>query len=258
MTVDAAETTELLQQLIRNRCVNDGTPESGNELRSVDTLKQVLDAPHLEFQTYAPANLPHRASLIARLEGYSPSARVVALVAHTDVVPASPEAWRYDPFGGEVIDGEVWGRGAVDMLGQTAAMATALSNLARSSWRPTGSVVFMALADEEAGSEFGCEWLFKRHAEDMRADVVFTEIGGVQEKQYVTVGTEEKGWASIDIIVHGVSGHGSAPWATNNAIIKAACVIAELEKMRPVAHISPAWRVWIESGLVRHAGRACF
>lgn len=239
------EAVELLQRLIRNACVNEGTAESGFETRSVDTLSQVLDGHGIHLERYAPQGLPHRASLIGRLEGRRPAGRTVALVAHTDVVPAESSAWQHDPFGGDYVDGEVWGRGAVDMLGQTTAMALAFNRLARSGWRPPyGTAVFMALADEEAGSEYGCQWLFDNHPEVMRADVVFTELGGIQLGRYVTVGTEEKGWASIDIVIYGTSGHGSTPWGSDNAIQKAAVVVNKLPHLHLHTSTSLAWKAW--------------
>src|SRR5262245_21720836 len=106
------EVTELLQTLIRNQCVNDGSVSSGNEIRSADVLTNVLEGPGIDVQCYEPE--PGRSSVVARIEGSDPEAPTLLLMGHTDVVPVSPERWRNDPFGGEVIDGEVWGRGAVD------------------------------------------------------------------------------------------------------------------------------------------------
>jgi len=125
-----AEVTDLLQQLIRNACVNDGTPESGHESRSVDLLAQYLGDTGLDLERYVAQ--PGRENLVARIEGSDPTAPALLLMGHTDVVPANPDGWRRDPFGGEVVDGEVWGRGAVDMLNLTATMAVAFRALARS------------------------------------------------------------------------------------------------------------------------------
>ena len=112
----------MLQQLIRNGCVNDGTPESGHEVRSTDLLRTYLEGSGLDLETYEP--IPGRASLVARIEGTNPDAPTLMLMGHTDVVPAT-DGWTRDPFGGELVDGEVWGRGAVDMLNLTASMAVA-------------------------------------------------------------------------------------------------------------------------------------
>ena len=80
-------------------------------------------------------------------------------MGHTDVVPVSPAGWQRDPFGGELVDGEVWGRGAIDMLNLTSSMAVATKHLAAAGWRPKGTLVYLAVADEEAGGVHGAEWL---------------------------------------------------------------------------------------------------
>ena len=130
------ETVALLQTLIRNQCVNEGTAESGFETRSVDVLAQYLGDSGLDLERYEAT--PGRQNLVARIEGTDPTAPTLLLMGHTDVVPVSPESWRRDPFGGEIIDGEVWGRGAVDMLNLTTTMAVAFRALARSGFKPRG------------------------------------------------------------------------------------------------------------------------
>src|SRR2546428_11425549 len=119
-----AETTDVLQRLIRNSCVNEGTPESGSEIRSVDLLESYLRVPGIEMKRYEP--IPGRASLVLRIEGSDPKAASLHLMGHIDVVPVTPSVWRHDPFAAELIDGEVWGRGAIDMLRVTASMAGAV------------------------------------------------------------------------------------------------------------------------------------
>src|ERR671936_190849 len=106
----AGEVTELLQHLIRNACVNDGTRESGGELRNADLLAGYLEGTGLEMQMFEP--VPGRASLVGRIEGTDPSAPSLLLMGHTDVVPVTAENWRHDPFGAEIVEGEIWGRGA--------------------------------------------------------------------------------------------------------------------------------------------------
>ncbi len=102
----AAEATDLLQHLIRNACVNDGTPGSGQEQRSADILTTYLEGSGVELETYEPA--PGRTSLVAKLAGSDPTAPSLTLLGHTDVVPANSDDWTHDPFGGELIDGTVW------------------------------------------------------------------------------------------------------------------------------------------------------
>ena len=139
MTDVTAETTDVLQRLIRNSCVNEGTPESGHEIRSVDLLESYLRVPGVEMKRYEP--VPGRASLVLRIEGSDPKAPSLHFMGHTDVVPVTPSGWRHDPFAGELIDGEVWGRGAVDMLDVTASMAVAVRRLLTSGFRPKGTLI---------------------------------------------------------------------------------------------------------------------
>ncbi len=125
-----AEVTEVLQAFIRNACVNDGTPDSGGEVRSADLVTGYLEGSGLELEYYEPH--PGRRSVLAKIEGSDPTAPGLMLMGHTDVVPVNDSGWTHDPFGGELIDGVVWGRGAVDMLNLTASMMVAFKHLADS------------------------------------------------------------------------------------------------------------------------------
>ena len=138
------EAVELLQRLVRNRCVNDGTPGSGNETRSAEDIRDYLSVPGgPDMDLLAP--LPNRGSLVLRLDGTDPDAPSLCLIGHTDVVPVNPSTWSRDPFGGEVVDGEMWGRGAVDMLNLTASMAVAVRHLLSEGFRPRGTLVYVCL-----------------------------------------------------------------------------------------------------------------
>src|SRR5919204_4615050 len=132
------ETTDLLQHLIRNGCVNDGRPESGHESRSVELLTSYLEGAGLDIERFEP--VPDRARIVARIGGSDPAAPSLLLMGHTDVVPVNADRWRRDPFGGELVDGEVWGRGAFDMLSLTASMAVAFRRLAVGGFRPPGTL----------------------------------------------------------------------------------------------------------------------
>ncbi len=96
---------------------------------------------------------------MAKIHGSDPTAPSLTLLGHTDVVPANPDDWSHDPFGGELIDGEVWGRGAIDMLNLTATMATGFRHLALTGFRPAGDLTYVAVADEEALGTHGAQWL---------------------------------------------------------------------------------------------------
>src|SRR5262249_22812072 len=180
--VDSArtgETVELLQHMIRNRCVNDGTAASGQEVRNSDLLRDYLAGSGLDIEVYEPATAPGRASLVARIEGTDPKAPTLCLMGHTDVVPVTREHWTRDPFGGELVNGEVWGRGAVDMLNLTASQAVAFRALARrpGGWRPRGTLVYLACADEEAGGRLGARPVCERPLARPPADYPLTEHG---------------------------------------------------------------------------------
>lgn len=244
-----AETIELLQTMIRNRCVNDGTVASGHETRNADVLRQFLGSAGFDVQQYEPT--PGRATLVARIEGTDPHSRSLCLMGHTDVVPVNEEGWTRDPFGGELVDGEVWGRGAVDMLNLTASMAVAFRNLARSGFRPTGDLVYVAVADEESGSAHGMQWMADHERDAIMADYVLTESGGLhsgpKEQPYVGITVGEKGVAWRRLRVRGTPGHGSAPFKADNALMTAAAVIQRIGDYRPSPRFHELWRTRVES-----------
>ncbi|HEV2369056.1 MAG TPA: M20/M25/M40 family metallo-hydrolase [Acidimicrobiales bacterium] len=241
-----AQTVELLQQLIRNRCVNDGSPESGHEVRNADVLRAYLEGGGLDVEQFEPT--PGRGSLVVRIEGSDADAPTLCLMGHTDVVPVSPSGWTRDPFGGELVDGEVWGRGAIDMLNLTASMAVAVRDLASQGWRPRGTLVYLAVADEEAGGGHGAGWLTEHEYDAVRADYVLTESGGIVHSvpagRLVTLTSGEKGIAWRRLRVRGTPGHGSMPFGTDNALVKAAEVVRRLAEYRPRAQVTDVWRAF--------------
>jgi acetylornithine deacetylase/succinyl-diaminopimelate desuccinylase-like protein len=245
-----ADTVALVQAMIRNACVNDGRPDSGEEHRSADVVESYLTegGPHgLEIVRFEPT--PGRRSLVATLPGTDPTAPSLLLLGHTDVVPVTASGWRRDPFGGELVDGEVWGRGALDMLNLTASMAVALRTLARSRRRPRGSIVYCAVADEEAGGEHGARWLVREHPEVVGCDYVITESGGISlhgpTGHRVTITVGEKGVAARRLVVRGTPGHGSMPYGTDNALVKAAEVVRRVGAYRSTAVVSEVFRDYV-------------
>jgi acetylornithine deacetylase/succinyl-diaminopimelate desuccinylase-like protein len=247
------QTVELLQQLIRNQCVNDGTVASGQEVRTTDLLRTYLQGSGLDLEVYEPLAAPGRTSLVARIEGSDPTAPTLCLMGHTDVVPVTPKTWTRDPFGGELVDGEVWGRGAVDMLNLTASQAVALKALARRGWRPRGTLVYLACADEEAGGTLGAGHVCAEHWDAVRADYVLTENGGmVSQAKHgdaldVTVHVGEKGVAWRRLKVKGTPGHGSMPYGADNALVKAAHVVSRLADYRPSPYVDDLWTAFVDS-----------
>jgi len=250
MTVAAPNaSTELLQQMIRLQCVNNGHADSGDETRAAELLRPLVELPGVEVQTFGP--LENRKSLIARLPGTDPTAPTLLLLGHTDVVPVQPDDWRYDPFGGELIDGWVWGRGAIDMLCVTASMAAAFADLARRRVALPGTVVFAAVADEEAGGTAGAGWLLDNHREHVMADYVLTECGGTPlhtpSGMKLPVLVAEKGAAWTRLVVHGRAAHGSTPLMGDNALVKASEVVRRIAEHRPLAQIHDTWRGYVRA-----------
>ncbi len=240
------ETTELIQQLIRNACVNDGTPDSGHETRSAETLASYLQHPGVEVKRYEPH--PGRGSLVLRIEGSDPHAASLHLMGHIDVVPVNPAGWQRDPFGGELVDGQVWGRGAIDMLAVTASMAVSVRALLRDGFRPRGTLVYSAMADEEALGTYGAAWLTENAWDDVRTDFLLTEFGGARlpvpgaAGPLLPVSSGEKGSHWLQLRVRGRPGHGSMPYRTDNALTKAAEAVARIGSYRPPVELHELWR----------------
>ena len=239
--------TELLRTLIRNACVNTGEISSGNEAKSVDALEDFFAGSGLSCERYTSA--PGRMSLITRIEGRDPNAPTLLLMGHTDVVPVNPSGWQRDPFGAELVDGIVWGRGAIDMLNLTATMAVATRRMATSGFRPRGTLIYLAVADEEAGGTYGASHLLEHEFDAVKCDYVVTENGGVPiptrsgVKLCVLVGEKGLNWRRL--VVHGTPGHGSRPFRTDNALVNAAKVVQRLAEYRPKARILDAWRNYV-------------
>jgi len=248
MTTVMEETTDLLQHLIRNECVNDGTPASGHESRSVDTLASYLQAPGVEMKRYEPQ--PGRGSLVLRIEGSDPKAPSLHFMGHTDVVPVTRSGWRHDPFAAELIDGEVWGRGAIDMLDVTASMAVAVRHLLTAGFRPKGTFIYSAVADEEALGTYGAQWLTENAWDEVRSDFLVTEFGGARfplgRGAKLPIMTAEKGSQWTRLRVKGTPGHGSMPYQSDNAVVKAAEIITRVGRYRAPLRLHELWRRFVE------------
>jgi acetylornithine deacetylase/succinyl-diaminopimelate desuccinylase-like protein len=252
ITADVAEgpTTELLQSLIRNRCVNDGSPDSGEEVRNADLLQTYLEGVGLGVERFD--SRPGRTSIVARIEGSDAGAPALCLMGHTDVVPVNPDGWSRDPFGGELIDGEVWGRGAIDMLCITSSMAVAFRQLAQEGFRPKGTLIYFGVADEEAGGHWGAEHMIDNHWDAVGADYVLTESGGYSTTgadgdRHITINVAEKGIAWRRLRVRGTPGHGSMPYGSDNALITASEIVRRLATYRTPVRLNDLWEARLES-----------
>ncbi|MCD2197295.1 M20/M25/M40 family metallo-hydrolase [Actinomycetospora endophytica] len=249
MSAATGEVVELLTTMIRNGCVNTGDVASGQEVRTADTLRAFLgDA----VDTAVVDAAPGRRSVVARLRGSDPTAPSLGLVCHTDVVPATDADWTRDPFAGEVDQGIVWGRGAIDMLDTTATMAVAMRRAgfaARRGIRPRGDIVFVAAADEEGHADHGTRYLLDHHRDEVMADRIVTEGGGwpltTGPVPALSWAVAEKGSAWLRLDVHGRAGHAAMPHGADNALVTAAEVVRRLAEHRVAPSIPAEWEAWV-------------
>ncbi len=236
---------DLLQQLIRNGCVNDGSRDSGHEHRSVKTLQDFFGQPG---EVVEPAE--GRQSVIYRIPGTDPNAPRLLLLPHLDVVPVSRAGWSVDPFAAEIADGFVWGRGAVDMLNLTAAMAVAFAPYLRGELPPLpGDLILAAVADEEASGVHGAHYLVDHRWDLVATEYILTEVAYPSiptpdgAAHLVAVGEKGPFWTKLR--ARGTPGHGSSPYRADNALAPMAAAINGLfETEAPVA-ITPEWETFL-------------
>ncbi len=232
------ETVALLQALIRLETVN----PPGNETKAAELLRGYLEPVGVECELYARS--PERANLVARIRGRGEGPSLL-LLSHTDTVLADPAEWSVDPWSGEVRDGAVWGRGALDMKGQVAANAVAIASLAREGFEPAGDLIFAATADEEMGEgiAFGLEWLCAEHPDAVRCNYAINEGAGdrmeLGGRVLYLCSTAEKRSSPFVLRVHGRSGHASMPAIADNALVKASALIERLGRFAPEPRLTP-------------------
>jgi acetylornithine deacetylase/succinyl-diaminopimelate desuccinylase-like protein len=226
----AADAIRLLQTLIRFNTVN----PPGNEREAQEFLLRELTDAGMECELLGRS--PERPNLVARLRGDGPGP-VLAFLAHVDTVPADPSEWSRDPWGGELVDGDVWGRGALDMKDQLSAEVAACARLARDGWRPRGELLLVITADEEAGAAFGAQWLCAEHPQAVRADLVVNEGAGLRiefgGRRFYPVSVGEKGVFRFRLRTRGVGGHASLPGVGENALLKLAPLLTRLGSQPP-------------------------
>ncbi len=216
----AAEAEELLRGLIRFDTVN----PPGNEQPAQEHL-----AAHLRdagFEVELLGAQPQRPNLLARLRGRE-DGPTLCYLGHVDTVLAEPSEWSHDPWSGDLADGFIWGRGALDMKNQVAAEIAAVASLARSGWRPArGELLVAAVVDEETGGELGAQWITEQHPEKVRCDLLINEGGGAafdyRGQRCYGVCCAEKGVFRFTLATKGVAGHASMPGMGENALLKMA------------------------------------
>jgi acetylornithine deacetylase/succinyl-diaminopimelate desuccinylase-like protein len=229
------EVVRVARDLIRLDTTNAREPGLGNETLCAEYLQDYLRSNGVDAELVARE--PHRANLVARIPGGGGES--LAFVGHTDVVPSDPRDWTHPPFDAVVDDdGWLWGRGAVDMKNEVAARAVAMAELARTGFRPSGDLWFLAVADEEDGfADVGMRWLLEERT-DIRPDHSINEGGGERlvlsdGRHVVGLSVGEKGTLPVTVTAVGEAGHASVPTLGNNAVPLLARLIPRLGNGMP-------------------------
>ena len=237
------EALDCLRALIRL----DTTNPPGNERIAADYIADALAAHGVESVIRESA--PTRASLIARHPGTDSSKGALLLSSHTDVVPVERSGWTREPFSGEIADGCVWGRGAIDMKSKCATDLVLMTALKRAGAKPDRDVIMAAVADEEAGSDYGAKFLVERHPELVRESYVLNEVGGftihLRNRRFYPIQIAEKGFVTIKMKVTAMPGHGSMP-RSDTAISRIAELITKIVKTPMRKNVSPFMRKTLE------------
>ncbi len=222
---------DLLGRLIQTNTVN----PPGNEAPVQEFLRGSLTAAGFECELLEAE--PGRPNLVARLQGATDGPTLTYL-GHVDTVRADPDEWSFDPWAGDVADGWVRGRGALDMKGQVASEVAAAVALGGSGWRPrSGELKLVITADEEVGGGLGAHWLCEQHSDKVRSDFVVNEGGGelveFGGRRLYMLSVGEKGIFRMKLRTHGEAGHASLPRIGDNALLKLAGYLAALSEQPP-------------------------
>jgi acetylornithine deacetylase/succinyl-diaminopimelate desuccinylase-like protein len=230
------EAAALLSRLIQFNTVN----PPGNERPAQEYLAAHLSAAGFTCELLGAE--PDRPNLVARLSGRAPGPTLCYL-GHVDTVLADAGAWTHDPWSGELADGYVWGRGALDMKSQVAAEVAAAAWLARSGWRPAhGELLIVTVVDEETGGALGAEWITREHPQKVRCDLLLNEGGGgvfeYDGRRCYTVCCAEKGVFRFELTTDGIAGHASMPAMGVNALLKMGPVLDHFAARQPSYHLT--------------------
>ncbi|MEP7356573.1 MAG: M20/M25/M40 family metallo-hydrolase, partial [Anaerolineales bacterium] len=240
-----AETIRHLQTLLRM----DTTNPPGNESVAAEYLAAILQAEGIE--PLLLESTPGRGNVIARLKGTG-EAPPLLLYSHTDVVPAEPSYWTHPPFGGEIADGMVWGRGALDMKDDVAEQLMVMLTLKRQGVALKRDVIYAATADEEIGGldGFGVSWLVRHHPDLLRAEFGLSEVGGhntlFAEKRVYLIQVAEKGTCWLKVRAHGRPGHGSLPH-NDNAVLHLTRALNQLAANGLPYHLTGAASAFLDA-----------
>ena len=239
------ETADVLARLIRFKTVN----PPGNERECQEWLAAYLRDAGLEVELLGAE--PERPNLVARLKGDEPGP-VLGYLSHVDTVLADPEDWTLDPWSGETRDGFLWGRGTLDMKGQTAAEAVAAASLARNGWRPArGELKLISVVDEETGGRLGAQWLTEERPDLARVDWLVNEGGGplmpYGDRRLYPVCCSEKGTFRFTVRARGQAAHAAIPGFGDNALLKLAPVVSRLGELQSEFDVTAEPRALLEA-----------
>ena len=207
-----SEAIQICQDLIRIPSVNFGEGKGDEKAVAEYVVKSLAEA-GIESTIYESA--PGRCNVMARIRGSDSTRPGLVVHGHIDVVPVNADDWSVDPFCGDIIDGMIWGRGAVDMKNMDAMILATVRQWARDGYVPPRDIVLAFFADEEAGSIFGSHWLVKNHPELFAGCTeAISEVGGFSVtvgngKRLYMIETAEKGIHWMKLTAHGRAGHGS-------------------------------------------------
>jgi acetylornithine deacetylase/succinyl-diaminopimelate desuccinylase-like protein len=247
LSTPATESEELLASLIRFDTVN----PPGNERPAQEHLADHLTQAGFECELLGAE--PGRPNLVARLRADPAAAAAgptLCYLGHVDTVLADAGEWTRDPWSGEILDGFLWGRGALDMKSQVAAEVAAAASLARSGWRPArGELLIVAVVDEETGGSLGAQWITETHPEKVRCDLLVNEGGGAvfeyAGKRRYGVCCAEKGVFRFTVTTEGVAGHASMPAMGENALLKMAGVLERFAARQPSYRLTDEPRAFL-------------
>src|SRR4051794_38748686 len=228
----------LLRELIRFDTVN----PPGNERPAQEHLAGMLEGAGLEVELLG--RTPERPNLVARLRG-SGDGPTLCLLSHVDTVYATPGDWSHDPWSGDLADGCIWGRGALDMKSQTAAEVAAAVGLANEGWRPAGGdLLVVVVVDEETRGSEGAQWICEHHPDLVRCDMLLNEGAGTvipyDGERVYGVCVAEKGVFRFKLRTGGVAGHASIPKIGDNALLKLGPLLQAMSERQPSFDVTPA------------------
>ncbi|MCF3129911.1 M20/M25/M40 family metallo-hydrolase [Streptomyces olivochromogenes] len=243
------EVVDLCRELIRIDTSNYGDHSGPGERKAAEYVAEKLAEVGLEPRIFE--SHPGRASTVARIEGEDPSRPALLIHGHLDVVPANADDWTHDPFSGEVTDGCVWGRGAVDMKDMDAMTLAVVRDRLRSGRRPPRDIVLAFLADEEAGGTYGARWLVDRHPELFEGVTeAISEVGGFsftvnEQRRLYLIQTAEKGMHWMKLTVAGTAGHGSMIHR-DNAITELSEAVARVGRHKFPVRVTKTTRAFLD------------